>query len=257
MGLEVGTYISDLVVTNPVGAVDPKSQGDDHIRLIKSVLKNTFPNLNAAVNLTPTELNNLFTTGDVKLTLKTTADSGWVMMNDGSIGNASSGATSRANDDTEDLFTLIWDNISNDWAPLQDSSGSATPRGASAADDFAANRRLVLPKTLGRALAAAGSGSGLTARALGETLGEEEHALTAAENGPHTHTMQSAGAHSHTSPSDNLNGTGAARTSFNGGATTVPTSTDGAHTHVIDSAGSGDPHNNMQPSVFLNVMVKL
>jgi len=44
MGLETGTYISDLTITNPVGASDPKSQGDDHLRLIKKVIKNTFPN---------------------------------------------------------------------------------------------------------------------------------------------------------------------------------------------------------------------
>lgn len=42
MSLETGTYIQDLVVTNPVGT-DQKKQGDDHIRLIKTVLKNTFP----------------------------------------------------------------------------------------------------------------------------------------------------------------------------------------------------------------------
>lgn len=44
MALEAGTYISDLNQSNPVGATDPKSQGDDHIRLIKTVLKNTLPN---------------------------------------------------------------------------------------------------------------------------------------------------------------------------------------------------------------------
>ena len=42
LGLETGTYISDLVVVNPP-AVDPINQGDDHIRLLKTVLKNTFP----------------------------------------------------------------------------------------------------------------------------------------------------------------------------------------------------------------------
>jgi hypothetical protein len=42
-----------------VGATDPKSQGDDHIRLIKSVLKNTFPNINAAVNATDEQMNFL------------------------------------------------------------------------------------------------------------------------------------------------------------------------------------------------------
>jgi len=42
MGLETGTYVSDLIATNPPGT-DPKSQGDDHLRLIKGVLLNTFP----------------------------------------------------------------------------------------------------------------------------------------------------------------------------------------------------------------------
>lgn len=44
MGLEVATYVNDLNSGNPVGASDPKGQGDDHIRLIKAALKNTFPN---------------------------------------------------------------------------------------------------------------------------------------------------------------------------------------------------------------------
>lgn len=59
MGLETGTYINSLVATNPVGAVDPKSQGDDHIRLLKSTIKATFPNLSAAVTSDATELNLL------------------------------------------------------------------------------------------------------------------------------------------------------------------------------------------------------
>jgi hypothetical protein len=59
MGLESATFISGLVATNPVGATDPKAQGDDHIRLVKSVLQSTFPNANAAINPTPTEFNRL------------------------------------------------------------------------------------------------------------------------------------------------------------------------------------------------------
>lgn len=55
MSLETGTYIDDLVVTNPLSS-DARSEGDDHIRLIKSVLKNTFPNVAGAVNATHTEL---------------------------------------------------------------------------------------------------------------------------------------------------------------------------------------------------------
>lgn len=58
MPLEAGDgYISGLTITNPVGATDPKSQGDDHIRLIKAALKGTFPNLTGAVTLTQSQLN--------------------------------------------------------------------------------------------------------------------------------------------------------------------------------------------------------
>jgi microcystin-dependent protein len=42
MGLETANYIADLVTTNPLSA-DVKSQGDDHIRMLKAVLQNTFP----------------------------------------------------------------------------------------------------------------------------------------------------------------------------------------------------------------------
>ena len=57
MALESGTYISSLNANNPVGATDPKSQGDDHLRLIKSTILNTFPNVTNAVTATHTELN--------------------------------------------------------------------------------------------------------------------------------------------------------------------------------------------------------
>lgn len=43
MGLESATYVDDLNSANPT-ATDQKSQGDDHLRLLKAVLKATFPN---------------------------------------------------------------------------------------------------------------------------------------------------------------------------------------------------------------------
>ena len=48
MGLEVGTFIDDLVTSNPIGAADDMNKGDDHLRLIKAVLKATFPNATKA-----------------------------------------------------------------------------------------------------------------------------------------------------------------------------------------------------------------
>ena len=56
MGLESATYINGLVATNPTG-VDLRLEGDDHLRLIKSTIKNTFPNIDAAVTASPAELN--------------------------------------------------------------------------------------------------------------------------------------------------------------------------------------------------------
>jgi len=57
MSLETATYLDDLVATNPEGS-DLKSEGDDHIRLLKDVLQNTFPGVTAAVTFgTGVDLN--------------------------------------------------------------------------------------------------------------------------------------------------------------------------------------------------------
>lgn len=193
----------------------------------------------------------LYSTGDVKLTFKTTADTGWVMMNDGSIGNASSGATTRANADTEALFTLLWNNVSNTWAPV------STGRGASAAADFAANKTLTLPRTLGRALAVSGAGASLTSRGLGEYLGAETHTLTDAEINPHVHTQRTG---INGAPGlENMRyataiGGGTSYTESNAGSGSFASATGVITT---SSVGSGNAHNNMQPTAFMNVMVKL
>lgn len=59
MALETGTYISSLNSANPVGPSDPKSQGDDHIRLIKATLLATFPNITGVVTASHSELSIL------------------------------------------------------------------------------------------------------------------------------------------------------------------------------------------------------
>lgn len=172
-----------------------------------------------------------WSTGDVKLTLKTTADSGWVMCDDGTIGNAASGGTTRANADTEDLFTLLWTNVSDTYAAV---SGG---RGASAAADYAANKTIALTKMLGRALAIAGSGASLTTRALGFTTGTETQTLTEANLASHDHSV-------------GISSVGAYQAGANGAMQQTSSLNTG-------NAGSGTAHNNMQPSTFLNAMVKL
>lgn len=180
-------------------------------------------------------LSSAWSTGDVKVTLKTVADPTWVLFDDGTIGNGASGGTTRANADTVALFTLLWNNTTN--ANCAVSGG----RGLTAAADYAANKTIALPKLLGRTLAIAGAGSGLTSRALAQTLGEENHALTIAENAAHTHTINSANV-----------GAGS-------DAQIVVAASTGAgnNTPTTTQSGSGTAHNTMQPTTFFNVMAKL
>lgn len=58
MGLETASYLSQLQPANP-SATDRLQQGDDHIRLLKQVLKNTFPNITGPITLTQAVLNGL------------------------------------------------------------------------------------------------------------------------------------------------------------------------------------------------------
>lgn len=58
MALETVTHISDLVATNPAFG-DPISQGDNHLRNIKTALKNDLPGITGPVTATQAELNIL------------------------------------------------------------------------------------------------------------------------------------------------------------------------------------------------------
>jgi hypothetical protein len=56
MAIETFEFIDDLNAANPT-ATDNVSEGDDHLRGLKTTLKNTFPNVTGAINATETELN--------------------------------------------------------------------------------------------------------------------------------------------------------------------------------------------------------
>lgn len=58
MGLEAATFIHQLNAGWPTGPGDPKAEGDNHLRLIKSTLQATFPNITGAVTATHTQINN-------------------------------------------------------------------------------------------------------------------------------------------------------------------------------------------------------
>ena len=192
-----------------------------------------------------------FSTGDVKLTMKTAADSGWIMCNDGSIGSASSAATSRANSDTLALYSLLWANVPDAYAPV---SGG---RGLNANSDFYANKTIKLTAMLGRALAISGNGLGLSAYALGQAVGENTHVLTQAETPVHWHLIANTDSSSGASPSPNnymtwASAGGLGNSDYRTGQTGTP-----PNVYRSSSVGGDAAHNNMQPTTFLNAMIKL
>jgi len=178
-------------------------------------------------------------TGDIKTSLLSSAPRGWVAMNDGSIGNAGSGATNRAHADAFQLYKTIWDGVINTWAPV------STGRGATAQADFIAGKTLTLPRSLGRTLSGAGAGSGLTSRALGEYIGAESRTLSVDDLAPHTHNNPAAAPFL-------LNGGVIASGFILGGSGNNSNLTGG-----VSGQGAQTPVSLMQPSSFMNVFIKL
>lgn len=224
-----------------------------------STLKSRFAAMISAISSV-----GVWSTGDVKLTMKNSADAGWIMMQDQTIGDATSGATF-ANADAEDLFLLLWSNVSNTWAPV------VGGRGASAAADWAAHKRITLTRTLGRALCIAGSGSGLSARALGQYLGSETATLVEANLPAHNHGVTDPGhihnitdpGHVHSIPFSASTTQGAYIGAQNSGATNSSSATTGitinsATTGIsTQNTGSGTAFAIMNPVTYMNAMIKL
>lgn len=114
-----------------------------------------------------------------------------------------------------------------------------------------------LPDLRGRAAIGAGTGSGLTARALAALVGEETHLLVTGEIPSHNHPVTDPG-HAHTGNFQPIYGSGgglAPSTNLSGG--THATITDAAATGVtVGNTGGGGAHNNMQPSAVVNKIIK-
>ena len=181
---------------------------------------------------------NGFRTGDIRTSLNSFSPFGWVPANDGTIGSAASGATTRADIDTWSLYSTLWNGVSDTYAPV---SGG---RGASAYADFIANKTIGLTKTLSRFIGESGAGAGLTSHALGETAGAESQSITLLDANlpPHTHN------YTHITNSG-IGGFGLAA----GTLGTFPTYQTGA------GPGTSTPFNvaTVPPSVFYNMFFKL
>jgi hypothetical protein len=83
-------------------------------------------------------------TGDIKARLAADALTGWVIINGTTIGSATSGATQRANPDTQPLFLYLWQNCIDAHCPV------VGGRGATAIADFNANKQITLPDMRGK-----------------------------------------------------------------------------------------------------------
>lgn len=158
------------------------------------------------------------------------APEGWLLLNGQTIGNASSGASARASNDTEALFLILWNDTNAE---------VVGGRGDTAAADFAANKELVLPDARKRVISGRDAATGWDV--LGAVLGSETCALSLAEIPNHKHGLNNSAVFDQ-----------------NGGtqANAVPSNqTDGESD--VDPAVLGAPHNNVQPTLVANWMIKL
>lgn len=215
----------------------------------------------------------VFSTGDVKPRATNETLTGWVMVNGQTIGSSSSGATQRANADTQNLYVYLWGNFTNAHCPV------AGGRGSTALADFNASKAIQLPDWRARVLTGldnmgntaagiilainvtSGGGDGPTTPAA--TGGEANHTLVVAEapTGQITMAAETPHAHGPTAPGTAFIELGGALGSLGAGSgvactseATTATATTGLA--LTDHAGNG-AHNNCQPFVLVSWYIKL
>lgn len=241
MGLETGTYIDSLNSSNPT-ATDAVSEGDDHIRLIKSTVKATFPNLSNAVTSTHTELNLLdgVTANTTELNYVDVATLGTV--------EASKAVTADANKDITGARNLTITGA------LSAGSGLITLADVYPVGSIYINAAVATnPATLLGFGTWVAFGTGRTM--VGIDASQTEFDTLGEEGGAKTHALSEAELPSHF----HLSGYGADATPRHGTTGSLSSvridndgnafnSTSAAHT---SSVGSGSAHNNLQPYIVV------
>lgn len=190
-----------------------------------------------------------YTTGEVVSSIDPVAPVGTLLLDGKTIGSGASGATGRANADTQALFELIWNQSSNTLLPIQDASGAATARGVSASADFSANKRLPLPSPPDGASLVAAVTSDVMTLTNGAVI-SHTHTGTAEAAGDHTHLLDTQGVSNGSTSNYAL-----------GGAqyyspTTATTRSSGSHTHNLDIAATGVSANKAH-GVYLKFYIAL
>ena len=241
MGLETGTYIDSLNSSNPT-ATDAVSEGDDHLRLIKSTVKATFPNLSNAVTSTHTELNLLdgVTANTTELNYVDVATLG--------TAEASKAVTADANKDITGIRNLTITGA------LSAGSGLITLADVYPVGSIYINAAVATnPATLlgfgtwvafgaGRVMVGIDA-SQTEFDTLGEESGSKTHQLTEAELPSHFHL---SGYGADATPRHGTTGSLSSVRIDNDGNAFFSTSA--AHT---SSVGSGTAHNNLQPYIVV------
>lgn len=197
--------------------------------------------------------------------LSTTIPPGYVSANGLTVGNGSSNATGRANNDTYWLFVFLWNNCPSASCAMFNSGGGGVARGGSAQADWNANNAIQTINMNGAGLMGADSQNGTTTSNLVNVpvttgsrtvpysiLGENLHVLTVGELAQHNHTDSG---HTHTYGYPQVCNCGATNvanvnaSSFPGNTNT--TSTGNAN---IQNTGSNTPHNTV-PRVVITYWV--
>lgn len=232
MGLETGTYISDLNSSNPV-AGDPVNEGDDHLRLIKSTVKATFPSVTGAVTSTHTELNlldgvtaNTTELNYLDITTLGTAEASKAVTVDASkdstgIRNLTVSGTITIGSNTATTLQAVYP-VGSIYINAAVSTNPATLLGFGTWAAFGAGRVIV-------GLNAADSDFD-TAQ---ETGGAKTHTLSVSEIPSHTHTSSLRG-----NGEDELQSIPSASDN-----------TDPSLTMTTNATGGGGAHNNLQPYI--------
>lgn len=208
----------------------------------------------------------ILATGDFKLVYNVGTLSGFVRCNGRTIGNATSGATERANADTSALFAFLYDADTN----LSVSGG----RGASSSADYAASKTITLPDCRSRSLVAmsnmgnSDSGRlsttyfGCTGLVLGCVGGAESHTLATTEIPAHSHALTDPG-HNHVTTSVNAiaNAAGVTNGSLAAGNNTTGITSPNTATNTtgitMANTGGGLAHAIASPGILVTIYIKL